>query len=469
MNQIIQTKLNSLLRINYFVLPVLFSLILNLLAAQEVYDLSRCIQTGMEKNFALQVVRNHEETTVNNFSRGNAGMLPSVTSTNRFGGNMNSTTKNFDDGTESSANGIHNSSASAGIDLGMNIFRGFMVQQTYQKLSALSEMGSLNTQMSVENLVAQIVSEYNYFIQQNTLYKNLAYAVSLSRERVRIDEQRYVLGGASKLELLQSLVYLNADSSRYARQKEVIRTSQIRLNKLMASENLGEIIVLLDTVIQINENLLYEDLLTLTLANNTSLQIASKNQLVSEIDYKIIKSRTYPYLTFSSGYGYSYNAFGSGELINQNVRGMNYGITLGIDIFDGFNLKREKSNALIEIVFDGFNLKREKSNALIEIENRNINYQEVEQEIKADLLTIYYAYENNLRLLRLEEQNLEVARENLEIALERYKLGNLAGLELREVQKSLLDAEERLISVKYQTKLAEISLLQISGRIMDYM
>jgi outer membrane protein, adhesin transport system len=102
------------------------------------------------------------------------------------------------------------------------------------------------------------------------------------------------------------------------------------------------------------------------------------------------------------------------------------------------------------------------------MENRKVQYQEVEQEVKADLLTIYYAYQNNIALLRLEEQNLEVARENLEIALERYKLGSLAGLELREVQKSLLDAEERLILVRYQTKLAEITLLQISGRIMDY-
>nr|MBD3621903.1 TolC family protein [Sunxiuqinia sp.] len=92
----------------------------------------------------------------------------------------------------------------------------------------------------------------------------------------------------------------------------------------------------------------------------------------------------------------------------------------------------------------------------------------VEQDIEAELLTVYYAYENNLRLVKMEEQNLEVARKNLEIALERYRLGALSGLELREVQKSLLDAEERLISVKFQTKLAEISLLQISGKIMDY-
>ncbi len=451
MNQVILTKLKSTISISHFVLLVLPFFVLNNAVAQEVYDLSRCIQTGLDRNFALQAIRNSEATAQNNYTQGNAGMLPTLTANNRLGGSLNTTNRNLRDGSVSTSSGIHNTYGSAGVDLGMTIFRGFQVQKTYQKLGVLSEMGGLNTQMSVENLLSQIVSEYNYFIQQLTLYHNLAYAVSLSRERVRIDEQRYILGGASKLELLQSLVYLNADSSRYARQNEVLRSSQIRLNKLMAAEDLGENIALQDTLIQINEGLNYDELLTQTLAENTSLQIASKNQVVSELDYKIIQSRTYPYLTLSSGYAYSYNAYQTGELYNQNVRGMNYGLTLGMNLFDGFNQRREKSNARIEI------------------ESRSIQYKEVEQEVRADLLNIFYAYENNLRLLRLEEKNLEVARENLEIALERYKLGNLSGLELREVQKSLLDAEERLISVKYQAKLAEISLLQISGRIMDYM
>jgi outer membrane protein TolC len=332
----------------------------------------------------------------------------------------------------------------------MTIFRGFQVQRTYEKLKEQSELEGFKTQMSVENLVAMIVSQYNYYIQQLILNNNLAYAVSLSRERVRIDQQRYLLGNASKLEMLQSIVYLNADSSRFAHQNEVLRTSQIRLNELMAASDLGENIQLKDTLIQIDQNLLYDDLLALTLQNNTSLRIAAKNQVITELDSKIIQSRSYPYLTMSSGYGFTYNRYGASTLSNQNGHGLNYGLTLGIGIFDGFNRKREKNNALVEI------------------QSSKIEYKEVEQNVKADLLTIYFAYTNNLRLLRLEEQNLGVARENLEIALARYKLGSLAGLELREVQKSLLDAEERMISVQYQTKIAEVSLLQISGRIMEY-
>ena len=450
MNQIFQIKLKPLFRIKYFASLVLFVLIVNNSVAQEVYDLSRCIKTGLERNFSLLVVRNNEEIATNNFTRGNAGMLPIISSSSRFGGTVTTTNQNYKDGSQVTSDAIHNNNASAGIDLGMTIFRGFQVQRTYQKLKEQRELEGFNTQMSIENLVAMIVSQYNYYIQQLILNDNLAYAVSLSRERVRIDQQRYLLGGASKLEMLQSIVYLNADSSRYAHQNEVLRTSQIRLNELMAASDLGENIKLKDTLIQIDHKLLYDELLGQTLQNNTSLRIAAKNQVITELDSKIIKSRSYPYLTMSSGYGYTYNRYGANTVSNQNGHGLNYGLTLGIGIYDGLNRKREKSNALVEI------------------QSSKIQYQEVEQGVKADLLTIYFAYENNLRLLKLEEQNLSVARENLEIALARYKLGSLAGLELREVQKSLLDAEERLISVQYQTKIAEVSLFQISGRIMDY-
>ncbi len=456
--RILLIKMNNLHKLKILIPAILLFIFPDILHSQEIYDLSRCVVTGLEQNFSVKVARNQEEIAGNNYTRGNAGFLPSVTTTNRFGGNLTSTTQNMNDGTQKVSTGVHNTTGTAALNLDMPLFRGFNIQTSYQKLNELKQMGELNTQMSMENLVAQIVAEYYYHIQQLNYFNNMEYAVSLSRERVRIDEERYLLGASSKLELLQSIVYLNADSSRLARQNEAILESAVRLKKLMALENLETDIVLLDTSIVFNSDLLYEELLELTLDFNTSLQIAQKNQVISELDHKIISSRSYPYLNLSSGYNYAYRGYGTGTisdygelaLSNQQTRTFNYGLTLGMDIFNGFNRRREKTNALIEV------------------ENRMYRYQEIEQDIKAELLTVYYAYENNLRLVQMEEQNLDVARENLEIALERYRLGALSGLELREVQKSLLDAEERLISVKFQTKLAEISLLQIAGRVMDY-
>jgi outer membrane protein, adhesin transport system len=452
-------KLKTLSAINNYIVIFLFLLISTNLKSQEIYDLSRCVTTGLEQNFAVKVARNREVIADNNYTRGNAGFLPSVTTTNSYGGNLTTTIQNMNDGSQRDSRNVHNTIGSSSVNFNMTLFDGFNVQTTYQKLSELKEVGILNTQMSMENLISQIIAEYYYHIQQLNYRNNMEYAVSLSRERARIDEERYLLGASSKLELLQSIVYLNEDSSRLARQKEAILESEIRLKKLMALENLEQDIVLYDTLIVFNPDLEYKRLLESTLDLNTSLQIAKKNQLISELDYKIIASRAYPYLNLTSGYNYSYRGIGTGTISdygsltinNQQTGRFNYGVSMGFDIFDGYNRRREKANALIEI------------------ENKTYQYQEIEQDIKAELLTVYYAYENHLDLVKMEEQNLNVARENLEIALERYRLGSLSGLELREVQKSLLDAEERLISVKYQTKIAEISLLQISGRIMDYL
>ncbi len=92
-----------------------------------------------------------------------------------------------------------------------------------------------------------------------------------------------------------------------------------------------------------------------------------------------------------------------------------------------------------------------------------------EQALRADFSNLWQAYRNNIQLLRLERQNLISAKENHEIAKERYLLGDLSGIEMREAQKSLLDAEERILSAEYDTKMCEISLLQISGKITQYL
>ena len=294
------------MRINRIIFILLVTCNLMPLQAQEIYDLNRCITTGLERNFSILIARNSEEISSNNLTPGNAGFLPSVDISANYGGSLNNTNQELADGSSNSTTNINNTSASANASLGWTIFKGFSAHTSYKKLNELKLIGELNTQMAVEDFVADIVSEYYYYVQQLQLYHNLAYAVSLSRERVRIDEERYLLGASSKLQLLQSQVYLNADSSRYAKQNEVLQASQVRLNQLMASDNLGETIVLKDSSIFINTGLLYDSLIVDMENANTSLLIARKNQSISEYDYKMIAARTYPYLNLSSGYNYNY-------------------------------------------------------------------------------------------------------------------------------------------------------------------
>jgi outer membrane protein TolC len=418
--------------------------------AQVVHDLTDCIRTGLEKNFSLLVTKNNEAISKNNFTPGNAGFLPTIDLTARQSGTLNDSKQNNTDGSQNISKGVFNTTSYGTVSLGWTIFNGFSVQTTYKKLNELKEIGELNTQLAIENLVADIISGYYNCIQQTQLLKNIKYAVALSRERLRIDEDRYLLGSGSKLQVLQSRVYFNSDSSNLAKQNEVVKAAKIRLNEMMAVENLGEFFISKDTSIILNQELLYEKLMDETLAKNTNLFIASKNKIISEYDYKLIKSRSYPYMNLSSGYSYNYYTYSAGTTKNNLTNGMNYGVTVGVNIFDGLNQRRSIRNSSIDV------------------KNTELKYKEIEQGIKADLLTIYSAYSNYLRLIALEDQNLQTATENLDIAMERYKLGSLSGLDLRDVEKSLLDAKESLLSVEYQAKLAEISLMLISGRIMDY-
>jgi adhesin transport system outer membrane protein len=431
-------------------LLILICLIVVPAHGQKVYGLKDCISIGLERNFSILIAKNDEIIAKNNYTPGNAGFLPKIDLIGNSSGTVNNSTMNNTDGTKSVSNGVFNTITYGSAELGLTIFSGFKAVTTYKKLGELNQLGQLNTQLTVENLISNIVSGYYGYILQVQLMNNLKYALILSRERLRIDQDRYLLGSGSKLEVLQSRVYVNSDSSNLSQQNEVVISAQIRLNQMMAIENLGNEFSSKDTTIDVNPGLVYEKLLEETMINNTNLLIASKNKTISDYDYKLVLSRSYPYLNFLGGYGYTYNTFEQSINKNQIIGGVNYGLTLGVNLFDGNNQRRNIHNSVIDR------------------ESKDLRYREVEQGVKADLLTIYSAYSNNLRLISLEEQNFQTARENLDIALERYKLGSLSGIDLREVQKSLLDARERLISAHHETKLAEVSLQLIAGKIMEY-
>lgn len=418
---------------------------------QEVFSLKKCIETGLEKNYAIRIVKNEQQQSANNATPGNAGYLPTLDLTGGYSGVNNNTRSTLTDGTIEKSNGVSTETANAGLSLNWTVFDGFGIQATYTKLKELQLMGELNTRMTIEDFVANLTSEYYNLIRQKTRLKNLRSSVDLSKERLRIVAERYSLGSMSRLDLQQAQVDFNADSSKLLTQFEAVNTSNIRLNELMALENVGSEIQLQDSVIYPNPFLEEAELWKLTLEANTSLLAAQKNRTLSELDYKKAKSRNYPYVKLNAGYGYTANWYEVGTTDLQQRLGLNYGVTIGINLFDGFNKRREQRNARLEI------------------QNKELRMQELELSLRADLSNLWMAYKNNLELWKLEKENQAVAQENYSIAIDRYKLGDLSGIELREAQNSLLEAEERQSIAEYATKLCEISLLQLSGQILTYL
>lgn len=421
-------------------------------AQNNVYTLQECLKEGLQNNYSLKIEKNNQRISDNNATLGNAGFLPSVNASGRYSGNSQDTETKLRDTREIvEENGIFNQTIDAGVDLNFTVFEGFNVTTTYKKLKELQGQGELNTRIAVENLVADITGEYYNYIQQQIRLKNFKYAVALSKERLRVVEQRYRIGNFSGLDYQQAKVDFNSDSSAFMKQQEALQSSAIALNELLARENLNVPIAVADTAIEVAGELVFDDLMGDMMENNTSLLRARMDNRIAVLDYKIKASQAYPYLRLNAGYGYTLNKYNKGANYHRATLGADFGVTLGINIFDGNNARRERRNARINI------------------ENAQLEQTDVEQALKSDLYNIWQAYRNNLQVLELEKENLVTAKLNHEIAMERYMLGDLSGIEMREAQKSLLDAEERLLSASYNTKLCEISLLQISGRVQEYL
>ena len=418
---------------NKILWPVLFLCTLPIQAQQDMTEaegsvtLQECLSRGLESNFSIRMVKNQQETAANNATRANAGMLPTVDLSASYSGDLGSTrTTPRSTGVTTTERGAYDGTVDAGIDLNWTIFDGFSVWTNYKQLQLLKEQGELQTRITIEDYVASLTAEYYNYIQEKIRLKNFRYAMSLSRERMRIVEVRYHIGNFSRLDYLQAKVDFNADSAQYMKQREVLNSSRIKLNELMANHDVTALIGIRDTAIDVNPDLQYDELWQATLATNASLLMADKNTEVVRADYKKIMSRDYPYVR------------------------LNAGITIGFNLFDG---KR----------------KMQKRNAQLAIEYAELEREDLKLSLKSDLSDLWQAYRNNWQVMLMERQNLVAAQENYEYANLRYMKGDLSGFEMREAQQSLLDAEERLLVSEYDTKMCEISLLQLSGKVLTYL
>ena len=413
--------------------------------------LKECLEKGLDKNYSLRIIRNEEQMAANNATMENAGLLPSVSLSAGYSGSAyGRNTVSRADGATSQERGVYDDGLNAGIDVSWTLFDGFKTVANYDRLRELSLLSSTQTRLAVEDYMADLTAEYYNFVQQRQRLQNYVSAVELSRERLRIVYERWMIGSLSRLDLLQARVDFNADSAQCLKQREALASSRIRLHELMAEDSLNINFTSAENGIDLLALPQFDSLWVQTKTNNASMLMAAHNRTLADIELRSVRSRNYPYLKLGAGYGYNTNRYGVGTTMKRNQWGGDVGLTLGFNLYDG---KRRS----------------EQRNARLSVKNAELEEYDLTLSLYTDLADLWQAYENNRMLLALEKENVVAARENYAIAHERYLLGDLSGIEMREAQKSLLDAEERILVAEYNTKLCEISILQLSGGISVYL
>ncbi len=70
--------------------------------------LKECIETGLQNNFSVRIMRNVEQQAANNATRGNAGQLPTLDLSASYGGSYYNNRYHYPEGTQDPASSLNN-------------------------------------------------------------------------------------------------------------------------------------------------------------------------------------------------------------------------------------------------------------------------------------------------------------------------------------------------------------------------
>lgn len=416
--------------------------------AQELLSKENAIGIALENNYGIKIAKNNVKAAENNASIYNSDYLPKVAV--NAGANYSNATSEFtlQNGTESEINNAESRLYNASIGLNYTLFDGLGRTYNYKKLKESYNLSELEAQAIIENSVLQIFKVYYDVAQLLEDNKNILESLNISKQRLTRAKYGFEYGQSTKLQLLNAEVDVNNDSIRYINSQRFLANSKRDLNLLLGRSVSTDFTV--DTNISFNLVFELQGLLEKAKSHNIEMQKVSKSIEVSDFDIKINKSNLYPTLDFKSSYGFNKSdndaTFSYAE---QLSKGLNAGVSLNWNVFDGGSTKTRIQNAKIY----NENLQIQKELVLNELERNVANSLEI--------------YTNALFILSAEEKNVETNKRNFSRTEEAFKLGQITSIEFRQAQVNLLNVQSNLNQATYDAKNAELKLLQLTGELLN--
>ncbi|SDC52968.1 TolC family protein [Pedobacter soli] len=413
--------------------------------AQEKLSLQEAITIALQNNYDIKISKNQVDIAKNNANIGNAGMLPNLTGSYTNGGSIQNTRQTPATGPDRVITGAKSTNSSYGADLNWTIFDGFTMFANYDRLKELQKQGELNARLTILTTVADVINAYYDIVRQQQLVIAADSAMDVSVLRANIAKTKLQLGRGSKLDVLSAQVDYNTDTSSYLQAKNTLQVAKVRLNQLMVRDAGTSFSV--DNKIDVDKAISFSKMAEMAQQQNPNVQNAFINQRIAALNLKSIRGARYPSVSLNSGYSRANSTSPTGFNQKFAANGFTYGVTASINLFNGFLQRQQERNAKIEI------------------DNSAITLNKTKLDVNSQLLSAYENYSTYLDLIKLEQRNVDIAKENLDITLAKYRLGSIAPLELREAQRNAIDAQNRFIEMQYQAKIAETTLKTISGSI----
>lgn len=443
-------KIYPLKYLKLFLLLLMFSLAFwyptALYSQDSLLTLQQAIEIGLKNNYDIRISNNESGKQENNNTSGNAGMLPELDANGTYSKSSNSLKQKYNTGAEVNRDASASTNLNASLNLGWTIFDGMKMFRTKEKLSEISLQSRDQLKIQIETSLQEIITAYYTIVRNTQLLKSMREELILSEERLKISERKMKNGLGSRLDWLQVQTEYNRQHSLEIQLQSDAATATIHLNRLLGRDL--EINYIVEDTVIINYNPSIDNFKKTVSENNNILNFYKRNLRISELELKENRSLRSPVIRLNTNYVFSKVTNEAGFSLLNQTQGFNYGATAAIPLFHGFNINRQIKNSKLNIL-----------NAGIEKELYTLS-------VKEELLNAFRIFRNNIEILQIEEQNILYAKEVMNIAQERYKIGVSTATEQQESLKTFEDAITRLTNARYQSKISETTLKRLNGELV---
>lgn len=435
---------NSIKRTIVFNIAILFLNCFNM-QSQEILTVEDALKIALENNYEIKIASNDLKIDQQNVSLANAGILPNLNANVVNNNSILDTKQTQSDGTTRELDNAKNLNLTYGIALNWTVFDGMKMFARHNQLKELEKLGDAELKLTILTKISAVITTYYDIVQQQQQLSALDTTIVISNVRVNTATNRYTIGKASKLEVLNAQVDLNTDTTALLRQKELYANTKILLNQILARDPNVDFKVIEE--VQIDESLLLPDLILLAAKQNPQLQAQVINKRVAELQLKQIKGDRYPTVNITSGYNFTRSEASLGFVTQSSGRGLVYGINASMNIFNGGLQNRNERIAKLQV-----------ENAQTVIDQQKL-------ALETQLSTAYQTYITNLQLSKLEAKNEEIAKQNMDITFEKFTIGTITTLEFRTAQLNYTNAKVRNSNAQFKAKISEIALKELAGNL----
>ena len=418
------------------------------LIAQQKLPVAKAIELALENNYGIKIVDNNKEVAQNNASLLNSGYLPSVTGNSGVTYNRDNIEAEFTNGESTQLNGAKSSRYNAAVNLNYTLFDGLGRYYDYKRLKEEYKLSELQARETIENTIAQLFTVYYNVAQVSENVKTLEQTLTISKDRITRAKYQFEYGQGTQLDVLNAQVDMNNDSINLINAKQQLINTKRDLNVVLGNVLTSEFSV--ETAIRFLLDVDKDQLFSKMKENNVTLLQIERNISIHQFIIKANQSGYLPTIGLTGSYGWNRNNNNAAAFVAVSTNtGLSGGINLSWNLFDG-----------------GGTMTRVK-NAKINLENQEYEKQSVLISIERDFYNAWDDYQNRLAIYQVQEDNIKTSQNNFDRTQEKFKLGQVTSIEFRQAQLNLLNAELSRNQAKYQAKLSELNVLQLSGELLN--